>query len=127
LFDEWFWANNVGRFTGASIEKLGAQAPRGFLGMTLPWFLFPAWILAATALWRERRKFWDSPAVQLGVVMTMTLASILFVSQSGRAVYALPLIAPVALIAVGAARPIPPALDRALGFLAIALGCAAIL
>ena len=127
LFDAWFWANNIGRFTGISTEKLGAQGAPGFWLETLPWFLFPAWIFAAAGLWRERRNFWDSPAMQLGVAMALSIAAILLASRSARSLYALPLLVPVALLGVAAARPAPQALDRVLAAFAIATGALAIL
>lgn len=126
LFDEWFWANNVGRFTGISTEKLGAYGAPGFWFETLPWFLFPAWILAAAGLWRERRNFWDSPAIQLGAAMALTIGLILLASRSARALYALPLLLPMALLGVAAARPVPQTLDRLLAAFAIGVGALAI-
>jgi 4-amino-4-deoxy-L-arabinose transferase-like glycosyltransferase len=126
LFDEWFWANNVGRFTGYTTQRLGANASHGFWLATLPWFLFPVWVFALAALWRERRNFWDLPALQAGIALAAGTAILLGISASARSVYALPLLPPLAVAAVAGMRPPFGVLDRLLTVLAIALAIVAL-
>src|SRR5439155_23053070 len=72
------------------------------------------------------RSVWDSPPLQIGLAVAIALGLVLFTSASARAVYALPLVAALALIGAGAVRPIPIALDFALTALAAMLGLAPI-
>lgn len=102
LFDEWFWANNVGRFVGYSTARLGALAEPYFWPQTLPWFFFPLWLFVAAALMRGQARLRESPGLQIGGALATVMLCVLFASASGRAIYALPLIPPLVLMAVGA-------------------------
>lgn len=104
LFQEWFWDNNVGRFLGFSIAKLGATSEPGFWPATLPWFLFPVWLFAAGAIVHERRRALVRPGVQIGIVMAAAMLLVLLTSASGRAIYAIPLLPPLALVAASHAQ-----------------------
>src|SRR5258706_470553 len=73
LFDEWFWANNVGRFVGFSAAALGAETEPGFYAQAFPWFLFPLWVFVAVGAWRERRRFLDPAAVNIAAALALTL------------------------------------------------------
>jgi len=113
LFSDWFWQNNVGRFFGFSVATLGAAHSDGFWSLTLPWFLFPAWPLAAVYLFGERER--PRPAeVKLSLVVTAVTVAVLGMSASAREIYALPLLPPVAVLAAGGAQRLRPGLDRAL-------------
>ena len=104
LFREWLWDNNVGRFLGFSVPYLGAATERGFWLETWPWFLFPLWIFVARAILRDRRAFAKCAGAQIGLTMAACIAIVLATSASARAIYALPMIPPLALVA---ARPAP--------------------
>lgn len=125
LFYEWFWENNIGRFLGFSITKLGAEAEPGAWLFTLPWFLFPAWIYAVGSLWRERAAAWREPGVQIGATLVGAVMLLLFASASGRAVYALPMLPPLALLAARADSPREGAVGRGFARFSIALACVA--
>jgi 4-amino-4-deoxy-L-arabinose transferase and related glycosyltransferases of PMT family len=125
LFDEWFWANNVGRFLGYSTARLGATSEPFFWPQTLPWFLFPLWIYAAVALARGGQTLRANPGLQIGATMAAVMLLVLFASASGRAIYALPLFSPFVLMAVGASIPDSSRASRALGGAAIGIGFAA--
>jgi 4-amino-4-deoxy-L-arabinose transferase-like glycosyltransferase len=127
LFDEWFWANNVGRFLGYSIDRLGATSEPGFWPQTLPWFLFPVWVYAAAPFFREGRRAWERPGVQIGAAMSAVLLAVLLVSASGRAIYAMPLLPPLALMSIGAAQLPDGALARVLARVSIAVAILAAL
>lgn len=127
LFDEWFWTNNFGRFTGYAIPRLGASSDRGAWSQDLAWFLFPTWLYAGGAVLREGRHGWHHPAIQIGLTLTLVGALVLAVSASMRAVYLLPLVPGLVLVGVGALRAREGRYAKALGFAAVvAAGTAAI-
>lgn len=125
LFHEWFWENNVGRFVGYSIGKLGGTSEPGFWPQTLPWFLFPLWVYALGSLRREGRNAWRQPGMQIGLTLTLVVGLVLLTSASGRAIYALPLLPPMVLMSVSAARTPETALARTFRVTSIAIGIAA--
>jgi 4-amino-4-deoxy-L-arabinose transferase-like glycosyltransferase len=105
LFMEWFWSNNVGRFIGFSVTELGARNEQGFWWRTVLWFAFPALPLAIFTLWRFRTRSWNTPAIQVCVLLSIVIVAVLGISASARANYFLPLLIPVSLLAApGAAR-----------------------
>jgi len=105
LFDDWFWLNNLGRFAGTA--ALGPKHEPWFYTKTLPWFAFPLLPLAAFGLYRMRwdpsseDKIWVAlPAVFAGVTL-----AVLACAHDARAIYALPLLPPLALLgSVGVGR-----------------------
>lgn len=104
LFDEWLWNNNIGRFAGYATARLGATKEPGFWLETLPWFLFPLWLYLARSVARHATAIAEAPGLQIGLTMACAFALVLLTSASGRAVYALPLLPPLALAAAGAAN-----------------------
>jgi 4-amino-4-deoxy-L-arabinose transferase-like glycosyltransferase len=96
LFDEWFWLNNLGRFTGAA--DLGPEQDRLLYLRILPWFALPALPLAAWTAWRSPRE----PAVQLPLMAAGVMLAVLTAAGNQRYVYAVPLL--LALSVLGAAR-----------------------
>ena len=102
LFDEWFWTNNFGRFTGFAVPRLGAGSDRGDWSRDVAWFLFPTWLFAVGAGMREGRHGWHHPGLQIGLTVTLVGALVLAASASMRAVYLLPLVPGLALAGVGA-------------------------
>ncbi|WP_188702324.1 ArnT family glycosyltransferase [Silvimonas iriomotensis] len=100
LFQLWFSTNNFGRFNGTA--HLGPEATRFFYLKTLPWYAFPAWPLAAWGLWRAWRG-------QIQVSLTAIAPALLFfvinslvlvLAADARELYAMPLLAPLALTAL---------------------------
>lgn len=112
LFMEWFWMNNVGRFVGFSVPQLGAPHTEGFWSDTLPWFTFPALPLALVTLWRQRKVFFISEPIQFSLVLFGVLMAVLWLSASARPNYALPLLAPICLLAGPAIPALPAHIDR---------------
>ena len=127
LFNEWFWHNNVGRFTGYAVPRLGAASDRGDWSQDLAWFLFPTWMYALGTVVREGRHAWDHPAIQIGLTLTLVGALVLAVSASMRAVYLLPLIPGLVVAGVGALRAPERPLARTLSVIAVVAGGAAAL
>ncbi len=118
-FEVWLWDNNIGRYLGFSVPYLGAAAERGYWLQTLPWFLFPTWIFAGLAA-RSRGPIATQPAVQIGVTVAACVGAVLWSSASARAIYALPMVPALALVAAGASGRATVRLDHALRVLGIA-------
>jgi 4-amino-4-deoxy-L-arabinose transferase-like glycosyltransferase len=112
LFMVWFWENNFGRFFGFSVVHSGTEHPKGFWLQTLPWFTFPVLPLALFALWRQRLSVLNHPAMQYGLVATLVMLLVLSVSESVRAVYALPLLVPLAVLAAPSVSFLPRLVDQ---------------
>ncbi|MGB6055280.1 MAG: glycosyltransferase family 39 protein [Burkholderiaceae bacterium] len=115
LFMDWFWLNNVGRYLGFAVPILGAPHTDWFWWRNLPWLTFPVLPLAAYSLYlshREQGGVLKLPVLQLGVAMSTVLATILFSAASARAMYGLPLLLPLALMAAPAVERLPRAFNR---------------
>jgi 4-amino-4-deoxy-L-arabinose transferase-like glycosyltransferase len=112
LFTEWFWANNIGRFFGFSVERLRTEHLPWFWTKTIPWFTFPGLPLALWALWCKRcTAFIESP-IQYSLVAFSVLMLVLAVSSSGRCVYAWPLMIPIAILAAPGITSLPAKVER---------------
>ncbi len=115
LFMDWFWLNNVGRYLGFAVPLLGAPHKEGFWLRNIPWLTFPVLPLAVYTLylkWREPGGIFRQPALQLCLVMTAVISVVLFSAASARAMYGLPLLLPLAIMATPAALRLPAALNR---------------
>lgn len=123
LFMLWFWDNNVGRYFGG--VELGPPAGSGFWLRTFPWATFPAAPVALWALWLWRREFGRALAGdgRLPAVVLLSLIgwAVLFLAHTARDLYALPLIAPLAVIAAGGATRLPPLISAASYWLSLLL------
>ena len=115
LFDQWFWQQNLGRFFG--FADLGASPESWYYAKTLPWFAFPALPLAAWTLWRRRAGWLDDRPMQICVVLTIVIVAVLSLAGSMRALYLLPALLPMSVLASAEAASLPDALQR---FLAVA-------
>lgn len=104
LFNEWLWQNNIGRFQGFSVARLGADNTDFYFLWVTPFLAFPAAPLAALALWRTRAQ-WREPRFALPMAVGLVGLLTLLVSASGRAQYLLPLLPVTAILgAMGLAR-----------------------
>jgi 4-amino-4-deoxy-L-arabinose transferase-like glycosyltransferase len=106
LFSEWMWDNNFGRFFG--LNNLGPRADTLDHLRTIPWFTFPALPLAVWALWSGYRRGYTPGQVCLLVFFCVTLG-VLSISHDARELYALPLLLPLALLAVPGIERLPAA------------------
>src|SRR6266702_1298692 len=111
LFMDWFWLNNIGRFVGFRGAPVGDPHEPGFWLQTIPWFTFPALPLALVTLWRHRRTVLSAAPIQFSVLAFAVLMSVLGLSASARANYALTLLVPVCLLAASAAIMLPARMD----------------
>lgn len=106
LFDEWFWVNNFGRFSGSA--GLGGVLDHALYLKALPWFALPTLPLAAWTLWRAARSGeWRSPDVQLPLAVFLVMLAILSAASSARTIYGLPLLVPLALLGALAIDSLP--------------------
>ncbi len=101
LFDAWLWDPSYRRYFG------GPQGSFRYFGL-LPWYAFPVWLLALWALWRARATGFGKPAVLLPLAGFAVTLAVLSGSFDVRELYALPLLLPLALLAV----PAPETLRR---------------
>jgi 4-amino-4-deoxy-L-arabinose transferase-like glycosyltransferase len=110
-FHTWLWDNNVGRFTGSSVDTLGAAAPPGFWWHTLPWYTLPALPLAALALVRHVETC-DPRAITACLATAGGMVAVLMMSASARENYALPLLVPISVLGVGGLRALGDITER---------------
>ena len=100
LFEEWFWVNNFGRFTGEA--GLGGVLDHLHYAKALLWFALPAWPIAAWAVWKQRA---SNKALQLPLIAFAVMFAVLSAASSARTLYGLPMLVPLALLAAGALPP----------------------
>jgi 4-amino-4-deoxy-L-arabinose transferase-like glycosyltransferase len=98
LFEHWFRANALGRYLGG--PATGAPARPGYYLSALPWFTFPILPLALWGLWTERGRVREAPALLLPLVLSLVILTALSLAHAARELYALPLLAPLAILAV---------------------------
>ena len=105
LFMLWFWDNNFGRYFGT--VGLGPPTQDLFWLRTFPWVTFPLFPLAIWTLWRLRQGVFANEGVRVALAVSLVGWGVLFASQTGRDLYAMPLLAPLAVIAAGAIHLLP--------------------
>ena len=106
LFATWLWSANLSDYLGPSA---GMPSSTLFYLTNLPWYAFPAWLLALWALWRTPRPGgWAEPRVALPLAGFLITFAVLALSSDARELYALPMLLPLTLLAV----PAPATLRR---------------
>lgn len=122
-FFVWFWVNNFGRYFG--FAHLGADTEPWYYVRTLPWFTFPAGPLAIWAvvgrgpLEGEQRR-----NVLLLSVIAAAMYLVLATAATARALYAIPLLIPLAILGSLRAQKLPRAAGKTLATAGILLGLA---
>ncbi|BBG61109.1 glycosyltransferase family 39 protein [Providencia rustigianii] len=99
LFVTWFWENNIGRFLGFSVEKLGAKANHTRIPAAIAFFALPSGLLATAYFLRNPLKRLFDKNEYLVTIFPLLGIVFLQLSASGRALYLLPFIAPMAILA----------------------------
>jgi 4-amino-4-deoxy-L-arabinose transferase-like glycosyltransferase len=102
LFDEWFWVNNLGRFSGSA--GLGGVLDHWLYIKALPWFALPALPAAAWTAWRERN---NPSEIRLPLVVFAVMLVVLSAASSARTLYALPMLVPLAILGAAALGSLP--------------------
>lgn len=100
LFIVWFWENNIGRFLGFSVDRLGARASFFRIPEAIALFAFPCGLLSCFYFFRHPIKCLTND--KEFALITFTVLGIIFlqISSTSRALYLLPFIAPMAILAV---------------------------
>lgn len=99
LFQAWLWRENIGHYFDT---VPGGRAGTLYYLRILPWYAFPVWLLALWTLWRARATGIARPAIVLPLAGFVLTFIVLSGSSDAREVYALPLLVPLALLAVAA-------------------------
>ncbi|MBX3663879.1 MAG: glycosyltransferase family 39 protein [Burkholderiales bacterium] len=103
LFALWVQGENLARFMGARDMLAGL----GYYLRTLPWYAFPVWPLALWALWRAGKSGQlAAPALLLPLLGFMVTLLMLGGAAESRELYALPMLVPLALLAVPGVDPL---------------------
>ena len=97
LFNEWFLANNYGRFLG--LNDIGPESAPGEYFVMLLWYAWPALPLAAWVLWQRGRDAFVTPQLQLPVLLFVVTFVTLSLSADARELYAMPMLLPLSLLA----------------------------
>ncbi len=103
LFDTWLTAENLARFFDVRNLHRGI----GYYLRILPWYAFPAWPLALWALWRAyRMQQLSTPGIVLPALGFLASLLMLGGAAESRELYALPMLVPLALLAVPGIEPL---------------------
>lgn len=97
LFHEWAWTHNIGNWLNYAKAAPGKDVL--YYLKNIPWLAWPAFPLAAWAVWRERKRISQRDDLQLPLVSFLVLFVILSLVPSIKEVYALPMLLPIALLA----------------------------
>ncbi len=111
LFMQWFMQNNIGRFLGFSVPLLGAGSKPWIVFYTVPWFAFPVFPLAVAACWRARRKL-IAPEYLIPFSVSLVGLLLLQAAASSRALYLLPLVPAMSLLAAREVHALPRNITR---------------
>jgi 4-amino-4-deoxy-L-arabinose transferase-like glycosyltransferase len=104
LFLHLFWHENFGRFLGFNEGSVGFNATKpdshSYYVLNIVWLGWPVAILALWTLWHFRRSWREHPVYQVPLVVFLVTLAVLSAAATNRALYALPLLLPLTLIAV---------------------------
>ena len=117
LFNEWLWVQNLGRFTGK--HEIGGTPDHWHYVKALPWFAFPAWLLAAWVVFSRRKEIFLKTELQLPLTAFLVMFAVLSASSLARQVYALPMLVPLCLLAAAGVASAPAWLRVPLDKLAV--------
>lgn len=95
---QWLWEQNFGRFFGYA--HLGPSQRKWFYFKMLPWFACPSLPLAAWALWREGKAGLRRAEIVFPLAIFVSAFLTLSAASDSRSLYALPLLLPLAYLAV---------------------------
>jgi len=105
LFRVWLMDNDPAHYLAT--VRLGPPAQGEFWLRTLPWVTFPLLPLALWTLARRPGVAFGNPGVRVALVVSLVGWGVLLWSSTARDLDALPLLAPLAVIAAGGVRDLP--------------------
>jgi 4-amino-4-deoxy-L-arabinose transferase-like glycosyltransferase len=105
LFVQWFWHQNFGRFLGGTHAGTagfnpGSPDAHSFYVLNLIWLGWPVVLPAFWSLWHFRRAWRQHPLFQVPLVAFVVLLVVLSISSTNRTLYAVPMLLPLALLAI---------------------------
>jgi 4-amino-4-deoxy-L-arabinose transferase-like glycosyltransferase len=129
LFHAWLWDSNLTNYMGnyLSGEAQSGAASAEYWLRTWPWVTFPASILAVLSLVFRLPTVMSSNGVRAALVVSVVGWLMLLYAASAQYVYALPLLAPLAVVGVGAVTVMPRWVARPVHLLSFLLFAAAAL
>ncbi|WP_240648267.1 ArnT family glycosyltransferase [Pararobbsia silviterrae] len=108
LFKLWFWDNNIGRFFGFSVARLGAENDQhGFVLRAWMTSALPVGPLALVSILARRAQGLRDPAYAITVLLVAIGMSVLSMSATARQLYLLPFTPMLALLASDAVPRLP--------------------
>ncbi|WP_343584664.1 glycosyl transferase [Herbaspirillum sp.] len=113
LFMEWFWDNNVGRFFGFSVAKLGSDNDQTVILRALSGFALPGSLLAVLALAAGEWRQIQAPRLALPLSFAAIGIAVLQSSATARQLYLLPVLLPLAMVGARAVPQLPDWLHTA--------------
>jgi 4-amino-4-deoxy-L-arabinose transferase-like glycosyltransferase len=119
LFREWFWIQNIGRFTSTAL--IGQRNSHFYYLTQLPYFALPGLPCALWAVWRNRRSLRDNAGVQLALLAFLVMLAVLSLSSSIRDLYALPMLLPLTLLASAGVDSVPARAQKSVQWFCIGL------
>ena len=120
-FYTWFWVNNFGRYFG--FAHLGADTEPWYYTKALPWFTLPAGPLALWSLWRVRDSSSEQRrALALFGTIAAAMCIILGTAATARALYAIPLLIPLAILGSERVVHVPALVGRMASRTAVVMG-----
>ncbi|MBG7622298.1 glycosyl transferase [Herbaspirillum sp. AP02] len=127
LFMEWFWDNNVGRFFGFSVKKLGSDNDHTVILRALTGFALPGSLLALLALARGDWRQAGTSRVAMPLVFAVISLAVLQSSATARQLYLLPVLLPLVMLGARAIPRLPDVLNLGWDWLArVAFGLMAV-
>lgn len=118
LFMEWFWDNNVGRFLGFSVARLGSDNDHTVILRALSGFALPGSLLALVLLARGHWSDLANPRIALPLCFVVISITVLQISATARQLYLLPVLLPLAMLGTQAVPQLPDWLHRGWDWLA---------
>lgn len=106
-FIEWFWDQNLGRFLGFGVAGGVGSDSHAYYLLNLIWLGWPVILPALWSLWYFRKSWREHAVFQIPLVSSIVMLLVLSVSSTNRAIYAMPLILPLTLLAVAGIYHLP--------------------
>jgi 4-amino-4-deoxy-L-arabinose transferase-like glycosyltransferase len=120
LFAQWLDAQSLARFFGRMADSPPID-PTYYL-KNLPWFAWPALPLALWTLWIRARGYHDglaTPGIELPATMTVIVLVVLSAAADPKAIYMLPLLVPLSVLAAAEVDTLKRGLSGALDWFGI--------